>query len=97
MVNTLLKKITGGEKDPKVHLTTMHNIFSKPLLSTNFSFSYIVCDVKFFPLINYLKHFKNKEIHILGNVYLCKKLAGKEGKEKRRGKEEDDEVLPFIY
>jgi len=30
-------------------------------------------------------------------VYLCKKLAGKEGKEERRGKEEDDEILPFIY
>lgn len=64
----------------------------------NFSFSYTVRDVKFFSIsINYLKHFKNKEIHILENVYLCKKLAGKEGKEKRRGKEENDEVLPFIY
>lgn len=64
----------------------------------NFSFSYSVCDVKFFSIsINYLKHFKNNKIHILENVYLCKKLAGKEGKEKRRGKEEDDEVLPFIY
>lgn len=32
----IIRKITGGEKDAKVHLTTMHNIFSKPLLSTQF-------------------------------------------------------------
>lgn len=62
------------------------------------SFSYTVRDVKFFSIsINYLEHFKNIEIHILGNVYLCKKLAGKEGKEERSGKEDDDEILPFIY
>lgn len=46
---------------------------------------------------SYLKHLKNIEIHIVGNVYLCKKLAGNGGKEERRGKEEDDEILPFIY
>lgn len=94
----IIRKITGGEKDAKVHLTTMHNIFLSHFCLHNFSFSYTVCDVKFFSIsTNYLKHFKNNEIHILENVYLCKKLAGKEGKEKRRGKEEDDEVLPFIY